>query len=177
MFVLFVLAGAATLAAPWTGVGVGSWGLLAVGAPRGGVGKALVAHCEQYLRLAMLEKASIEYFCIAGHPSSERLKAWYETKLGYAFTRESTSGKSYRGNEVDGEVFFRHASKPLDISEYLLRGRNVPIVFLNPPRLWIMKDLRIHQFAPVSGSMNDISTLHSGVGISTRRILRDYRLL
>ena len=38
----------ATLAAPWTGVGVGSWGLLAVGTPRGGVGRRLVEHCEEY---------------------------------------------------------------------------------------------------------------------------------
>lgn len=111
---------AATLSAPWTGVGVGSWGLLAVGEPRGGVGRRLVEHCEQYLKLAMLPESSIEYFCIEGHASSERLRAWYE-RLGYVEFKANPSGQSYRGNEVKGEVFFRHASKPLDIAAALAK--------------------------------------------------------
>lgn len=109
----------ATLAAPWTGEGVGSWGLLAVSTPRGGVGRRLVEHCESYLRLAMLKSAEIEYFCIAGHPSSERLREWYETRLGYTCFKARENGHSYRGNEVKGQVFFRHARKPLDIADDL----------------------------------------------------------
>ena len=113
------LPGDETLAAPWTAQGVGSWGLLAVGAPRLGVGTRLVAHCEDYLRQAMLEKASIEYFCIEDHPSSQRLRTWYEQRLGYSEFKAKSSGQSYRGNEVKGEVVFRHACKELDIDAAL----------------------------------------------------------
>ena len=109
----------ATLAAPWTGIGVGSWGLLAVGTPRGGAGRILVERCEQYLRLAMLEKVSIEYFCIAEQPSSERLCGWYEGRLGYKCFAAKETGQSYRGNLVKGQVFFRHASKALDVTAAL----------------------------------------------------------
>jgi hypothetical protein len=80
------------------------------------VGRRLVEHCEEYLRAALLEKASIEYFCIAGHASSERLRQWYEARLGYTCFKAKETGQSYRGNEVNGSVFFRHASKSLDVS-------------------------------------------------------------
>ena len=67
----------------------------------------------------MMEAASIEYFCIASHPSSERLREWYESRLGYTCFKANDNGQSYRGNEVKGQVFFRHASKPLNITANL----------------------------------------------------------
>merc|ERR1712228_67788 len=68
-------------------------------------------HCERYLALAMLDRIRIEYFFISGLPSSEALRKWYEDRLGYQnFSAEST-GRSYRGNEVRGEVSFRHCEK------------------------------------------------------------------
>lgn len=110
---------AATLAAPWCPLGVGSWGLLAVSTPRSGVGRVLVERCEQYVRLAMLESISIEYFCITGLPSSEALRTWYEDRLGYQCFKSSSTGSSYRGNEVRGDVAFRHCKKDLDLSKDL----------------------------------------------------------
>lgn len=110
---------AATLSAPWCPPGVGSWGLLAVATPRSGVGRALVEHCEQYIRTAMLEGIGIEYFFVAGLPSSDALRKWYEDRLGYQCFKAPSTGKSYRGNEVRGEVAFRHCKKGLDLSKDL----------------------------------------------------------
>lgn len=112
---------AATLAAPWCPAGVGSWGLLAVSTPKLGVGGALVEHCEQYIRTAMLERVSIEYFFIEGLLSSEALRKWYEERLNYACFKASSTGRSYRGNEVCGEVAFRHCMKTLDLSDAFQR--------------------------------------------------------
>lgn len=106
---------AATLAAPWCPSGVGSWGLLAVSAPRAGVGRALVEHCEEYIKIAMLDRIRIEYFFIAGLPSSESLRKWYEERLDYVCFKAPSTGRSYRGNEVRGEVEFRHCEKAVEI--------------------------------------------------------------
>jgi len=110
---------AATLSAPWCPSGVGSWGLLAVATPKLGVARALVHHCEEYLRIAMLERVQIEYFHVSGHPSSDSLRKWYEERLGYVCFKANSTGRSYRGNEVKGDVSFRHCEKPLDISSQL----------------------------------------------------------
>ena len=56
------------------------------------------------------------YFCIEGHPSSTRLREWYETRLDYHCFKAKETGQSYRGNEVKGNVFFRHCDKKLDIT-------------------------------------------------------------
>jgi len=114
---------AATLAAPWCPLGVGSWGLLAVKTPKSGVGRRLVEHCEQYLRTAMLEGIRIEYFFISGHPSSESLRQWYEDRLKYVCFKAPSTGRSYRGNEVRGEVRFRHCDKDLNIAGDLDKER------------------------------------------------------
>mmetsp|Transcript_104542 Transcript_104542/g.164981 ORF Transcript_104542/g.164981 Transcript_104542/m.164981 type:complete len:305 (+) Transcript_104542:32-946(+) len=108
---------AATLSAPWCPSGAGSWGLLAVSQARMGIGQALVRHCEQYIRLAMLERIRIEYFYIANLPSSEILRKWYEDRLGYECFKAHPMGRSYRGNEVKGEVIFRHCDLFLRESE------------------------------------------------------------
>lgn len=110
---------AATLSAPWCPLGVGSWGLLAVSTPKSGIGRALVEHCEQYIRVAMLERIRIEYFCITSLPSSETLRKWYEERLGYKCFQATSTGQSYRGNEVRGEVAFRHCDKQINLSEEL----------------------------------------------------------
>lgn len=108
---------AATLAAPWCPSGVGSWGLLAVSTPQLGVGRVLVEHCEDYIRTAMLGRIRIEYFYIAGLPSSESLRKWYEERQNYVCFKADPSGRSYRGNLVKGEVSFRHCEKAVDIVE------------------------------------------------------------
>jgi len=108
---------AATLAAPWCPSGCGSWGLLAVSTPKLGVGRALVEHCEQYIKIAMLERVRIEYFFIAGLASSETLRTWYEERLHYSCFKAPSTGRSYRGNEVRGEVAFRHCEKNVDLSD------------------------------------------------------------
>merc|ERR1711924_486433 len=92
---------------------------MGVGRPRLGVGGTLVAHCERYLQLAVLPKVKIEYFYIKGHESSEQLRTWYEQRLGYKCFSARYTGRSYRGNEVAGEVYFRHAEKALDTTVLL----------------------------------------------------------
>lgn len=114
---------AATLAAPWCPSGVGSWGLLAVSEPRQGIGRALVEHCERYIKLAMLGHVRIEYFNVAGVPSSDALREWYEERLGYVCFQADPTGRSYRGNEVRGEVSFRHCEKQLHVPEDVFNER------------------------------------------------------
>jgi hypothetical protein len=53
-------------------------------------------------------------------------------RLGYVQFKAKPSGQSYRGNEVQGEVFFRHASKPLDIGAALKKEAEGKIHRVDP---------------------------------------------
>lgn len=74
-----------TIDVPWCAEGCGHWGLLVVHtrAQGGGVGRALVAAAEQRLCDAGLRKVQMEYEYTVGDAHSERLRRWYEGRLGF----------------------------------------------------------------------------------------------
>mmetsp|Transcript_26120 Transcript_26120/g.54858 ORF Transcript_26120/g.54858 Transcript_26120/m.54858 type:complete len:185 (+) Transcript_26120:227-781(+) len=77
-----------TIQPGFTPYGCGHWGLLAVDkAVQGtGVASALVAAGEQRLRQAGCQRVQIEYEYSHGHAFSDRLRDWYEGKLGFKNT-------------------------------------------------------------------------------------------
>lgn len=124
---------AATLVAPWQPLGTGSWGLLSVrtGYEGLGVARALVRHAEHYLKVARMRGSGIEYTYLnrssirqddADHnggaiawldtlfASSERLRSWYEDRLGYQCVACHNVG-SFHGMKVKDKVIFRFCYK------------------------------------------------------------------
>lgn len=97
-----------TIQPPWTSSGCGHWGALAVDpvAQGTGVASALVAAAEQRLAEAGCERVQIEYEYIVGDDHSERLRGWYESKLGFS------GGPLPRHGSC-----FRHLSKKLSVSQ------------------------------------------------------------
>lgn len=81
-----------TISVPW-GAGGAHWGALAVhpAAQGRGVGSALIAAAEGRLLERGCRRVQIEYHYYPGDPESERLRAWYENKLGFA-----GSGRGWR---------------------------------------------------------------------------------
>eukprot|EP00746_Dinoflagellata_sp_MGD_P135832 gnl/MRDRNA2_/MRDRNA2_69874_c0_seq1.p1 gnl/MRDRNA2_/MRDRNA2_69874_c0~~gnl/MRDRNA2_/MRDRNA2_69874_c0_seq1.p1 ORF type:complete len:243 (+),score=30.13 gnl/MRDRNA2_/MRDRNA2_69874_c0_seq1:137-865(+) len=89
----------------WGGPGHGQWGALAVdpSAQKMGVASALVAAAEHRLLESGCTSVQIEYRYSPGNPHSERLRAWYEDKLGFSgsgvgfrFARKSLSKEQHR---------------------------------------------------------------------------------
>ena len=104
-----VLVGAcsSTYQPPWCEEGCGHWGLVAVApeAQGGGVASALVRAAE--LRLAgACGEGQIEYEYTVGHAYSERLRQWYETKLGFGCAAGPPRGP-------EGSTQFRKCRKVL----------------------------------------------------------------
>ena len=92
---------------PWCEEGCGHWGLVAVApeAQGGGVASALVRAAE--LRLAgACGEVQIEYEYTVGHAYSERLRQWYETKLGFGCAAGPPRGP-------EGSTQFRKCRKVL----------------------------------------------------------------
>merc|ERR1711972_811462 len=61
-----------------------------------GVASSLVAAAERRLLDAGCKRVQIEYEYTVGDPYSERLMAWYETKLGFSGAPKPYSGSSFR---------------------------------------------------------------------------------
>lgn len=82
-----------TVQTGWTPHGCGHWGALAVdpSAQGTGVGAALVDAAEERLLAQGCKRVQIEYHYYRGEAESERLKAWYEDRLGF-----SGSGQGWR---------------------------------------------------------------------------------
>lgn len=74
-----------TIQAPFTCVGCGHWGILAVdpSAQGTGVARALVAAAEHRLARAGCIAVQVEYTYVVGDEASERLRMWYEGSLGF----------------------------------------------------------------------------------------------
>ena len=104
---LLVGACSSTYQPPWCEEGCGHWGLVAVApeAQGGGVASALVRAAE--LRLAgACGEVQIEYEYTVGHAYSERLRQWYETKLGFGCAAGPPRGP-------EGSTQFRKCRKVL----------------------------------------------------------------
>mmetsp|Transcript_108906 Transcript_108906/g.306922 ORF Transcript_108906/g.306922 Transcript_108906/m.306922 type:complete len:244 (-) Transcript_108906:209-940(-) len=99
-----------TVRVPW-GAGGGHWGALAVDpdAQRTGVASALVAAAEQRLLERGCTRVQIEYHYCQGDAESERLRGWYEGKLGF-----SGSGSGFRcaSKRLSPSTVARCASEP-----------------------------------------------------------------
>jgi len=92
---------------PWTPDGVGHWGLMSVlpDAQGSGVASALIAAAETRLA-SRCQGIQIEYEYTRGHAFSQRLKDWYEDKLGFRCPRARTRG--------GGDTEWRTCLKPVD---------------------------------------------------------------
>mmetsp|Transcript_12567 Transcript_12567/g.28399 ORF Transcript_12567/g.28399 Transcript_12567/m.28399 type:complete len:200 (-) Transcript_12567:87-686(-) len=105
-----------TYSVPWTQEGCGHWGLLAVSpAAQGcGVASALVEAAETRLLQGGCHAVQIEYEYAPGDAASERLRAWYEGKLGFSSTSSWIVGRLVGlviGHK--GGVQFRRCQKKL----------------------------------------------------------------
>mmetsp|Transcript_68621 Transcript_68621/g.127995 ORF Transcript_68621/g.127995 Transcript_68621/m.127995 type:complete len:202 (-) Transcript_68621:129-734(-) len=105
-----------TYSVPWTQEGCGHWGLLAVdpSAQGCGVASALVEAAESRLRQGGCYAVQIEYEYAPGDAASERLRGWYEGKLGFASTSSWVVGR-FIGMVLGhkGGVQFRRCQKKL----------------------------------------------------------------
>lgn len=74
-----------TIQPPWTCCGCGHWGFLSVhpDVQGAGIASALVLAAEQRLAQAGCIAVQIEYQYCTGDELSERLRLWYEGKLGF----------------------------------------------------------------------------------------------
>lgn len=94
-----------SLRTPWTEAGVGHWGFLSVDPKLQGKGyaSALVAHAMQRLAWDCTE-VHIEFLHTRKHAYSDRLKDWYETKMGFQVVSAQTAGQFSANSGFGGDA-------------------------------------------------------------------------